>query len=130
MSILAADLRGRASGPSTRRAPGRRVLVVADPRAFAGGGSRRRTLQRRKVVLQVLAAATALAAVTAAVLGGPFVTLLIGLVLALLAYVGGLVWLRLNAQQVRRTVHRLPARRLPAHTEDDAQQLPLAAGHG
>jgi hypothetical protein len=141
MSILAADLRGRASGASSRRAPGRRVLVVADPRAFAGGGaSRRRTLHRRKLVLQGLVAAAAVTAVAAIAIGGVLITLFYAVVVALLAYVGGLVWIRANAQSVRRTVRRLPVRPAATAVEgvryddaryDDARyDVPLAAGQG
>jgi hypothetical protein len=135
MSILASDLRARTQVPGRRNPPGRRVLVVADPRAFGGGSSRRRTLHRRRLVLQGLGGAVVLAAIGALVLGGPFTPLLGALVVVLVAYVAGLVKLRADAERARRTVRRLPPRtsadHLSAHHGDRTHlEVPLAAGHG
>lgn len=135
MSMLAPADSRLAVRPSRTRGPGpgRHVLVLGDPAAFAGRGRRSRVLRRRRALLARLSGTTAVAVLAGVLVGGWAWTAAAVVGASLAAYVALLLQLRGRETELRRKVRRLPAAARPAldlGTVDVDALLAPAAGDG
>lgn len=92
----------------TRSSPGRRVLVLRQPRALGERPGRARVMHRRRVALATLAGAVVLTALTGIIVGGGAWAFFLLALAALASYLVLLVQLRTSHQRRRATVRRLP----------------------